>query len=120
MSLWFCCFFFSSRRRHTRLQGDWSSDVCSSDLFLTTCACAQRGQVSVCIPDFNRFCSRCHYLFNTLINTMVLHGFPGWRQNGRASTGGGRGVDRFKETLQPLLVQNIVRPHAAAQVEAER
>src|SRR5256885_2936141 len=24
-------FFFSSRRRHTRLQGDWSSDVCSSE-----------------------------------------------------------------------------------------
>src|SRR5256885_13090063 len=24
--------FFSSRRRHARLQGDWSSDVCSSDL----------------------------------------------------------------------------------------
>src|SRR5256885_4778591 len=24
--------FFSSRRRHTTLQGDWSSDVCSSDL----------------------------------------------------------------------------------------
>src|SRR5256885_2917761 len=42
-------FFFSSRRRHTRLQGDWSSDVCSSDLatapgqksdftFILTCA----------------------------------------------------------------------------------
>src|SRR5256885_4903252 len=27
-------FFFSSRRRHTRLQGDWSSDVCSSDLVM--------------------------------------------------------------------------------------
>src|SRR5207248_7628548 len=26
-------FFFSSRRRHTRSYGDWSSDVCSSDLF---------------------------------------------------------------------------------------
>src|SRR5207248_7771099 len=26
------CFFFSSRRRHTRSYGDWSSDVCSSDL----------------------------------------------------------------------------------------
>src|SRR5256885_5852269 len=25
-------FFFSSRRRRTTLQGDWSSDVCSSDL----------------------------------------------------------------------------------------
>src|SRR5262249_57747325 len=27
-----CCVFFSSRRRHTRLVSDWSSDVCSSDL----------------------------------------------------------------------------------------
>src|SRR5258706_1499120 len=26
------CFFFSSRRRHTILVSDWSSDVCSSDL----------------------------------------------------------------------------------------
>src|SRR5215467_7000115 len=33
-------FFFSSRRRHTRLQGDWSSDVCSSDLPRT------RGEIS--------------------------------------------------------------------------
>ena len=32
---WCCfCFFFSSRRRHTRWSGDWSSDVCSSDLFV--------------------------------------------------------------------------------------
>src|SRR5437879_947429 len=28
----YLCFFFSSRRRHTRYIGDWSSDVCSSDL----------------------------------------------------------------------------------------
>src|SRR5690606_39932386 len=28
------CFFFSSRRRHTRFSRDWSSDVCSSDLVL--------------------------------------------------------------------------------------
>src|SRR5688500_20226376 len=32
MFLFDMIFFFSSRRRHTRLQGDWSSDVCSSDL----------------------------------------------------------------------------------------
>src|SRR5207248_4035730 len=31
-SLFLFCFFFSSRRRHTRSYGDWSSDVCSSDL----------------------------------------------------------------------------------------
>src|SRR5688572_31805599 len=41
--IWFCIFsvyffifffffFFSSRRRHTRFDCDWSSDVCSSDL----------------------------------------------------------------------------------------
>src|SRR5256884_4881716 len=33
-SMWRCgLFFFSSRRRHTRCSRDWSSDVCSSDLF---------------------------------------------------------------------------------------
>src|SRR3989475_12259302 len=30
---WFFFFFFSSRRRHTRFDCDWSSDVCSSDLY---------------------------------------------------------------------------------------
>src|SRR5690242_20946771 len=33
ITLSFFFFFFSSRRRHTRLTCDWSSDVCSSDLF---------------------------------------------------------------------------------------
>src|SRR5439155_11036045 len=33
-----CCFFFSSRRRHTRWPRDWSSDVCSSDLARTITA----------------------------------------------------------------------------------
>src|SRR2546426_485858 len=37
-------FFFSSRRRHTRLQGDWSSDVCSSDL------ASRRGEPSYHAP----------------------------------------------------------------------
>src|SRR5256886_13172279 len=29
-----CSSFFSSRRRHTRFDCDWSSDVCSSDLYI--------------------------------------------------------------------------------------
>src|SRR5438270_382646 len=33
-SVVFLCFFFSSRRRHTRFDCDWSSDVCSSDLLV--------------------------------------------------------------------------------------
>src|SRR2546430_3471946 len=32
----FLLFFFSSRRRHTRFDCDWSSDVCSSDLSAVT------------------------------------------------------------------------------------
>src|SRR2546430_10186654 len=36
MWLCICFFFFSSRRRHTRFDCDWSSDVCSSDLMAKT------------------------------------------------------------------------------------
>src|SRR5204862_5330607 len=37
VSFFYCfCFFFSSRRRHTRSLRDWSSDVCSSDLNCTS------------------------------------------------------------------------------------
>src|SRR2546421_12323835 len=34
-------FFFSSRRRHTRSDRDWSSDVCSSDLELRRLGCRE-------------------------------------------------------------------------------
>src|SRR3989442_10223742 len=40
----FFFFFFSSRRRHTRCGRDWSSDVCSSDLFLLLDARARKTQ----------------------------------------------------------------------------
>src|SRR5256886_13716875 len=44
-SLWYFVFF-SSRRRHTRFDCDWSSDVCSSDLDgLQQCATHGRGFV---------------------------------------------------------------------------
>src|SRR6266581_5409633 len=36
-------FFFSSRRRHTRWTGDWSSDVCSSDLTTAVCSSTRGG-----------------------------------------------------------------------------
>src|SRR5207248_3952559 len=40
-------FFFSSRRRHTRSYGDWSSDVCSSDL-------RERTGAGGALPDHHR------------------------------------------------------------------
>src|SRR5579871_1142194 len=42
------CFFFSSRRRHTRSLRDWSSDVCSSDLYEEVVA--RLFTVIVCAP----------------------------------------------------------------------
>src|SRR5699024_8605671 len=39
-------FFFSSRRRHTRSNRDWSSDVCSSDLLEPPCP--GKGYAGVC------------------------------------------------------------------------
>src|SRR5207247_7047557 len=38
------CFFFSSRRRHTRSTRDWSSDVCSSDLGIPPGVSESRGK----------------------------------------------------------------------------
>src|SRR5262249_56399872 len=46
--------FFSSRRRHTRLVSDWSSDVCSSDLRLVL-----DGEEDLAgLPDFVRAAAR--------------------------------------------------------------
>src|SRR5256885_11235118 len=42
------CYVLSSRRRHTRLQGDWSSDVCSSDL---SCGSEANGNSLRCSLD---------------------------------------------------------------------
>src|SRR5690348_17902694 len=42
-------FFFSSRRRHTRWTGDWSSDVCSSDLFSMTKYALLAGAALACV-----------------------------------------------------------------------
>src|SRR5256886_9421303 len=46
-----CCgFFFSSRRRHTRFDCDWSSDVCSSDLWPTFVASMNHPQAPMYPP----------------------------------------------------------------------
>src|SRR2546430_3946619 len=50
-------FFFSSRRRHTRFDCDWSSDVCSSDLLaplvamLLDAGCEVRGDTATQMVD---------------------------------------------------------------------
>src|SRR2546430_7667753 len=44
-------FFFSSRRRHTRFDCDWSSDVCSSDLLWAPAVLAGIEHVRI-VPGF--------------------------------------------------------------------
>src|SRR3989339_872757 len=46
----FVCFF-SSRRRHTRLVSDWSSDVCSSDLMRRHTRLVSDWSSDVCSSD---------------------------------------------------------------------
>src|SRR5688572_31169390 len=48
-------FFFSSRRRHTRFDCDWSSDVCSSDLFDEVVAAAEETTKSGKLVDIQTF-----------------------------------------------------------------
>src|SRR5256886_9668849 len=63
-----CIFFFSSRRRHTRFDCDWSSDVCSSDLINTA--------VLEAVPEFSR---DGHWMFfNRVGGPGSLGGFDIW------------------------------------------
>src|SRR2546430_10695775 len=51
--------FFSSRRRHTRFDCDWSSDVCSSDLLVALAALELLGRSAVLShPRGHRLCRR--------------------------------------------------------------
>src|SRR2546426_9737699 len=58
------CFFFSSRRRHTRLQGDWSSDVCSSDLDGTRFGRREHGNAALQIHGNGRDHGERSYTFH--------------------------------------------------------
>src|SRR2546430_6054900 len=63
-------FFFSSRRRHTRFDCDWSSDVCSSDLARVEDACPTFSEV----PDI--------ILGTRALPMVALHAdkLPEWRE----------------------------------------
>src|SRR5438876_4640285 len=58
-------FFFSSRRRHTKWTGDWSSDVCSSDLIIT-------GHAGRFMGNDRRLGSRLANKLNRLTQTIVI------------------------------------------------
>src|SRR6266567_6813441 len=70
-------FFFSSRRRHTRFDCDWSSDVCSSDLLNGSPRIARHS----CATSWPRTSP------NSIVTTARI-GTPPLRRNGGSRNGG--------------------------------
>src|SRR5712664_373936 len=78
----FLVFFFSSRRRHTRSDRDWSSDVCSSDLPYATCSQFDNSLTGSTFPNAE------------VEPQAAVHGSTAiamWHQD-RRSNGGARGI----------------------------
>src|ERR1035441_10139713 len=83
--------FFSSRRRHTRCLSDWSSDVCSSDLWLPTQTTVNAGPW---YRIYDPFSDSYLYTFDPNEYTtrgaegFVLQGISGLVMDGAATVGG--------------------------------
>src|SRR5574342_617520 len=95
VSPWSDRFFFSSRRRHTSSGGDWSSDVCSSDLVLAPLSAAAPPLVERPIP---RSGERIPVIGLGTWQTFDVGGDAGGRASAREVlrlfvAGGGRVVD---------------------------
>src|SRR5256885_16562680 len=85
------CFFFSSRRRHTRLQGDWSSDVCSSDLF----AVVNEAE----IREARRMVEELEGISPCFSAAAALAGLV-WQRLGEGGVGGGGGSWGWRDHLK--------------------
>src|SRR5437870_11173687 len=78
-------FFFSSRRRHTRWPRDWSSDVCSSDLFLPNlltagnlfCGFLALTKIVEANPDANNFNSTIRHALFLILLVCIFDLFDG-------------------------------------------
>src|SRR3989454_6291837 len=109
-------FFFSSRRRHTRLQGDWSSDVCSSDLpllpdggkiVLVSSTAGQRGEpfhadyaaTKGAVISFTK--SLAVELAPRRINVNCVA--PGWVDTEMSATSYARDAGRGKEDIERTI-----------------
>src|SRR5260370_4119937 len=72
--IYFYFFFFSSRRRHTRFKCDWSSDVCSSDLYTrwNLLVRSQRRRQLQARPEIRRSYRKCCVEHRRLFSTWSL------------------------------------------------
>src|SRR2546428_4095514 len=68
-------FFFSSRRRHTRSDRDWSSDVCSSDLLANQLASTTKTPVTISLAGAATF-GALAYLVGVIVPAAIQPPFP--------------------------------------------
>src|SRR5688572_31005748 len=68
------CFFFSSRRRHTRFDCDWSSDVCSSDLTANGSAARQHARMLGGLERWRARTELVHFLPELVRVDVLEHG----------------------------------------------
>src|SRR5690554_2129723 len=102
-------FFFSSRRRHTRCGRDWSSDVCSSDLWLTStqvnfCAKAY-STVAIDHPDAAALTVLGGFLRNGYLHRAIRE--KGGAYGGGAGQDSVNGVFRFYSYRDPRLAETL-------------
>src|SRR5699024_11443519 len=78
------CFFFSSRRRHTRSKRDWSSDVCSSDLAIFNLGYLPRGDKTIITTPASTIAAIKKLLqfirLSGRIALVIYHGHPGGQE----------------------------------------
>src|SRR5256712_12682902 len=95
-------FFFSSRRRHTRSDRDWSSDVCSSDL-------NDGGGGGRRTPSFPTIWATSKKHSRTCGPTGCKNGRGSWRERGEISVG----AVSFKKKTTRILGGETARRHTA-------
>src|SRR2546430_9678714 len=77
-------FFFSSRRRHTRFDCDWSSDVCSSDLTTSKGMTHFLGQVHGLFSDGTNVYAGGDF---TEAGKVIVNGFAQWNRTNWSALG---------------------------------
>src|SRR5438094_3081214 len=123
-------FFFSSRRRHTRSYGDWSSDVCSSDLVWPGNVPEDRHsgvgprvldhsrkqrEVIILREEYRRF-GALHFFQNDIrkppVDSLILHPVLRTKDGTRMRNVRERPQSFIRKTLVVALVFFVGEPHA--------
>src|SRR5690606_22406572 len=108
------CFFFSSRRRHTRFSRDWSSDVCSSDLILGFGRSSLLEQKLV--KNTSLFANCSAYVLGNIDPGLMV--FTGKMEKGRSAEEAERALDEVVAEFRSSLVSQEIIEKGKNQSEA--